>query len=168
MKSRIAVALLAGLAALSACKNTPTVGDSRLSNQQLIGTFQGVKTLPPQLVSQCDRKINQYYISTYNKPHTWRKVVTQTPMDSTNLYILNSHPTISRRVGFDVSRMVAFAARYHGTNAASLPQYIDFICIYQNVEPNSLAFKAVYSDTQFEDQWGIEVIPPAQWGGSIR
>lgn len=156
------------LLVVAACKQLPTVADSRLSNQQLIGTYQGVKTLPPQLVAQCDRKIRDYYIAHYNKPYSWRKAVTQTPMDTTNLYILNSHPAISRRVGFDVSRMVAFTTRYQGTNAANLPQYTDFICVYQNIDPNFLAFKAAYSAGQFEDQWGIDAVPPAQWGGSIR
>jgi hypothetical protein len=160
--------LTAGMLSLAACKEPPTVGQSRLTNQQLIGTFQGVKTLAPQLISQCDRKIRDYYIASYQKPYSWRKVITQTPMDETNLYIHNSHPSISRNVGFDVSRMVAFAARYQGVNAANLPDNNDFICIYEHTASKALVFKAAYSENQFESAWGIDVVPPAQWGGSIR
>ncbi len=152
----------------AACKQMPSVADSRLTNEQLIGTFQGVKTLPLSLVNQCDRRIRDYYISGYQKPYTWRKAITQTPMDETNLYILNSHPSISRRVGFDVSRMVLFATRYRGRNAADLPDVTDFICVYEHTGDKQLVFKAVYSDDQFESAWGIDAIAPAQWGGPLR
>lgn len=166
MKCSVAVAAI--ILAVTACKPPPTLNQVRQQNQQLMGTPQGVKTLTPQLMMQCDQTISHYYLTQNVKPHTWQKVIAQTAMDTTNLYIRNAAQTISRRTGFDVSRSVAFMTRYRGENVTGFAQAEDFICVYEVYAGNQMGLKAVYNRQQFENLWGIHAMTPAQWDGPSR
>ena len=159
------IAVVAIILAVAACKPPPSLNQVRQQNQQLMGTPQGVKTLNPNLMTQCDQTIAQYYLSQNVKPHTWQKVIAQTAMDTTNLYIRNAAPTISRRTGFDVSRSVAFMTRYRGENITGFAQAEDFICVYEVFAGNQMGLKAVYNRQQFGNLWGVNAVTPAQWDG---
>lgn len=148
-----------------ACSSPPNINQVREQNQQLIGTPQGVKTLSAASVAQCDRTIQTQYLSRYSQPFTWQRAIAPTAMDTTNLYIRNASAMISQRVGYDVSRSVAFMTRYRGENFTGIAQATDFVCLYEVMLGNQMGLKAVYAANQFETLWGVKAVSPAQWGG---
>ncbi len=167
LRSRVRGIILAlSVTALTACSSPPNINQVREQNQQLIGTPQGVKVLSPASVGQCDRTIQTQYLSRYSKPFTWQRAIAPTAMDTTNLYIRNARAMISQRVGYDVSRSVAFMTRYRGENFTGIGQATDFVCLYEVMAGNQMGLKAVYAASQFETLWGVKAVTPAQWGGA--